>query len=260
MIKNLFFSLFLFLELAFAQGFRESLTDKERAWLDAHPVIKHTGNPVYLPYEAFNEKGRHLGMVADYLNIIEKMLGIKIERVVSSSWEDVLYKSREKQVDIITNYTNDDDFGSSHLITKGFIKSPIVVVKQIHNYYQHFISDLSELKGEKIAVGRRYAFLSPILKEYPLLNYIEVDTIENVLKGVSSGEFDAAIVSLNIGTYNISKHGLRNLQVLGKYDFELELGFQVAKENETLLHILNKVLDALSQEQHQKILNRWTVV
>ncbi|MBS4068559.1 MAG: PAS domain S-box protein [Sulfurimonas sp.] len=260
MIKNLLFFLFLFLELAFANGFRESLTNKEIEWLEAHPVIKHTGNPVYLPYEAFDAKGRHLGMVDDYLDIIEGMLGVKIERVASSSWEDALEKSRQKKVDILTNYTNDDDFASSHIITKGFIRSPIVIVKQKHDYYQPFISDFSELKNEKIALGRRYAFLRPVFKEYPELNYIEIDTIENVLKGVSSGEFDAAIVSLNIGTYNIFKHGLRNLQIVGRYDFDLELGFQVAKEDEVLLHILNKALDALSQEQHQKILNKWTAV
>ena len=260
MIKNLLFALFFFLGSAFGQSFKETLSDREIAWLDAHPIIKHTGNPVYLPYEAFDEKGRHLGMVADYLNAIEKILGIKIQRVPSVSWEDVLYKSREKQVDIITNYTNDNDFASTHSITKGFIKSPIVIVKQKHDYYQPFISDFSKLKDEKIALGRRYAFLRPVHREYPELNYIEVDTIENVLKGVSSGEFDAAIVSLNIGTYNISKHGLRNLQVVGKCDFELELGFQVAKEDETLLHILNKALDAITQEQHRDILNRWTTI
>lgn len=260
MIKNLLFLLFFFLGSAFGQSFKETLTDKERAWLDAHPIIKHTGNPVYLPYEAFDEKGRHLGMVADYLDAIEKLLGIKIERISSASWEDALYKSREKQVNILTNYTNDDDFASTHNSTKGFIRSPIVVVKQKTTKYQPFISDFSELKDEKIALGRRYAFLRPVFKEYPKLNYIEVDTIENVLKGVSNGEFDAAIVSLNIGTYNISKHGLRNLQVIGKYGFELELGFQVAKDDEALLHILNKALDALSQEQHQKIRNKWTTV
>lgn len=260
MLKKLLFLLFLFLESLFGDGFRNCLSEQERAYLDAHPILKHSGNPSYLPYEAFDKKGNHHGMVADYLDVIQKMLGVEIKRVPSLSWEDALSKSRDKKVDMITNYTNDDDFASTHLITKGFIKSPTVIVKQKHDHYEPFISDPSQLRGKKIAIGKKYAFLKHIYTEHPQLNYTEVDTIENVLKGVSSGEFDAAIVSLNIGTYNISKHGLRNLQVVGECDFELELGFQVAKEDEVLYSILNKALDAISQEEHQAILNKWTTV
>lgn len=260
MIKKVLLWLFFFLELAFGQSFRESLSQEERAWLEAHPLIKHTGNPHYLPYEAFDANYKHQGMVAEYLDAIENMLGVKIERVPSSSWEDALLKSKEKQVTMLTNYTNDDDFASTHSITKGFIKSPVVVIKQKTQRYQHFISDFAELKGERIALGKHYTFLRPIMKEYPELDYREVDTIESVLKGVSEGEFDAALVSLNIGTYTISEHGLRNLHVVGTHDFELELGFQVAKEDEVLLGILNKALDAFSHEQHHEITKRWTSV
>jgi len=260
MIKKVLFLFLFFLELAFGESFRESLSEKERAWLDTNPVIKHTGNPHYLPYEAFDANGKHLGMVAEYLDEIEKMLGVKIQRVPSSSWEDALLKSREKQVSMLTNYTNDDEFASTHSITKGFIKSPVVIIKQKTQRYQHFISDFAELKGEKIAVGKRYAFLKPIYKEYPELDYTEVESVEKILKGVSDGEFDAAMVSLNIGTYTVSEHGLRNLHVVGTHDFELELGLQVAKEDEVLLGILNKALDAFSHENYHKITNKWTSV
>lgn len=260
MLKKLLFLLFLFLESAFGDNFRQCLSEQEKAYLDAHPILKHSGNPFYLPYEGFDAKGNHQGMVADYLDIIQNKLGVEIKRVSSSSWEDTLSKSRDKKVDMITNYTNDDDFASTHIITKGFIKSPIVIVKQKHDHYEPFVSDPSELKDQKIGVGKKYAFLRPVYAKYPGLNYIEVDTIEKILKGVSSGEFNAAIVSLNIGTYNISKHALRNLQVVGKCDFELELGFQVAKEDELLGSILNKAIEAISQEEHQRILNKWTKV
>ncbi|MDD2652169.1 MAG: PAS domain S-box protein [Sulfurimonas sp.] len=260
MISKLLLLLFLFLESAFGQSFRESLSEKERAWLDAHPIIKHTGNPQYLPYEAFDANAKHRGMVAEYLDEIEKMIGIKIERVPSSSWEDALLKSKEKQVAMLTNYTNDDEFAATHSITKGFIKSPVVVIKKKTQKYQTFISDFEELKGEKIALERKHAFLKPVIKEYPELDYREVDTIEGVLKGVAEEEFDAALISLNVGTYNISEHGLRNLHVVGTHDFELELGFQIAKEDEVLLGILNKVLDAFSHKQHHEITNRWTLI
>lgn len=240
----------------FASDFRECLTKEQREWLASHPTIMYTGDPNHLPYEAFDEKGFHKGMVSNYLDIIEQKLKIKINRVPSASWLNAVQRSKEYQVDMFSDYTNDKEFQDSHVLTKGFIKSPVVIVKQKRDF-QPFISDLSELKKENIAIGKAYAFLKPIFKKYPSLNYVEVDTVEDVLKGVSTGKYDAAFVSLNIATYNITRHGLRNLQIVGKSDFDMELGFQIVKENAIFADILNITFESITQEEHQSISNRW---
>ncbi|MFA5427324.1 MAG: PAS domain S-box protein [Sulfurimonas sp.] len=252
-IVTLFFMAF---GVLFASGFRECLTKEQREWLASHPTIMYTGDPNHLPYEAFDEKGFHKGMVSDYLDIIEQKLKIKINRVPSASWLNVVQRSKEYQVDMFSDYTNDKEFQDSHILTKGFIKSPVVIVKQKRDF-QPFISDLSELKKESIAVGKAYAFLKPIFEKYPSLNYIEVGTVEDVLKGVSVGKYDTAFVSLNIATYNITRHGLRNLQIVGKSDFDMELGFQIVKENAIFADILNRTFESITQEEHQSISNRW---
>lgn len=259
-IKLYILAFFLLIsQVVLATDLRELLTNQELEWLEKHPIVKHTGNPNYLPYEAFDEHGKHVGMTADYLDLIEKKLNISIERVPSLSWSDAIAKSKNLQVDILSNYTNDKGFLNSHIFTKAFIKSPVVIIKQSSDF-NPFISDLSELKNDTIALGKKYAFLNPIFESYPDLNYIEIDCIEGVLKGVASGEYGSALVTLNIGTYNIAKHGLRNLQVVGKTDFEMELGLQVKEEYAPFVAILNKALNSISQEEHQKILNRWTKV
>jgi len=252
-IVTLFFMAF---GVLFASDFRECLTKEQREWLASHPTIMYTGDPNHLPYEAFDEKGFHKGMVSDYLDIIEQKLKIKINRVPSASWLNVVQRSKEYQVDMFSDYTNDKEFEDSHILTKGFIKSPVVIVKQKRDF-QPFISDLSELKKESIAVGKAYAFLKPIFEKYPSLNYIEVGTVEDVLKGVSVGKYDTAFVSLNIATYNITRHGLRNLQIVGKSDFDMELGFQIVKENAIFADILNRTFESITQEEHQSISNRW---
>lgn len=255
-ILSVFFTIF---QLVFASDFIDSLTSQERAWLDAHPIIKHTGNPNYLPYEAFDKQGRHDGMVSDYLDIIEEKLKIEIQRVPSSTWLDALSKSKRLQVDMLSNYTNDKDFLNTHIFTDSYIRSPVVVIKQ-RTDFQPFISNLLELKNNTIALGKKYAFFNSIFEEYPDLSYKEMNSIEDVLKGLASGEADSALVTLNIGTYTIAKHGLRNLQVVGKLDYEMKLGFQVKKEFEPFVNILNKALNSITQEEHQKILNKWTKV
>ena len=44
-----------------------TLTEKEREWLAEHPVIRFTGDPFWLPFEAFNEAGEYIGIVSDHL-------------------------------------------------------------------------------------------------------------------------------------------------------------------------------------------------
>jgi len=260
MKKSIFiiFILFISFNTLNAVELQDSLTTKEKEWLKAHPIIKHTGNPNYLPYEAF-DNGKHLGMVSDYLDLIEKKLHIKIQRVPSLSWADAIEKTKKDKVDILSDYTNDKQFKKTHISTQSYIQSPIVIVKKKTDY-QSFISDLSELSREKIAIGKKYAFFEPVFKKYPNLNYVEVNTIKDVLEGVASGEYSAALTTLNITTYGISNYGLRNIQIVGKSEFEMNLGFQVKKEYEYFATILNKALDSITQEERQEIVNRWTKV
>ena len=122
------FIYFIFSHLMFAAEFKDSLTKKELEWLHNHPTIKYSGNPNHLPYEAFDDYGNHIGMVADYLDIIKKKLNIEIQRVPSQPWPDAVKKNKNTQVDILSNYTNNKDFLNTYIMTHGFIKSPIVLI------------------------------------------------------------------------------------------------------------------------------------
>ncbi|MGB5329084.1 MAG: hypothetical protein WBO58_12750, partial [Gammaproteobacteria bacterium] len=56
-----------------------ALTDSERSWLNEHPSVSFTGDPNWLPYEAFNAKGEYIGIVAEHLKLISKISGITFD-------------------------------------------------------------------------------------------------------------------------------------------------------------------------------------
>jgi len=67
------FFLFFFLPMIVmaAASFADlELSESERKWLDAHPTVKFTGDPNWLPYEAFDKKGNYIGIVAEHLSLI----------------------------------------------------------------------------------------------------------------------------------------------------------------------------------------------
>ncbi len=233
-----------------------NLSDEEKQWLQEHPSIRFTGDPNYLPFESFDEKGNYIGMVADYLGILEERLGISFEKIPSKNWTDALRKARVKEVDVISTYIQDDALEASHVSTTGYIKSPIVIVTR-KDKRSHFITDLSQLGDDIIAVVRDYAYVDKVKQQFPKLNYLEVANVHDGMESVASGEVDAFLCSLTLATYSMGNMGLYNVHVAGKTDFSMELGLSVKKEFAPLVPILNKALASITQEETQEIIKQW---
>ena len=154
MITKIFFILALPLLLLGAPVHNTNelnLTQEEIQWLDKHPEIRFTGDPNYLPYEAFDQQGNYAGIVADYLSIIEKKLGIKFKKIPSASWSDALKKAKNGEVDVLADYTSNKALEPTHLSTIHHTKSTILIVSK-KDKYQSFLIDLSTLRNERIAV------------------------------------------------------------------------------------------------------------
>jgi ABC-type amino acid transport substrate-binding protein len=62
-----------------------TLTEAERAWLRAHPVIRVGIDRDFAPYEWLDEKGKFVGINADILRLLEPRLGVRFEVVEGKS-------------------------------------------------------------------------------------------------------------------------------------------------------------------------------
>uniref|UniRef100_UPI0040475A82 response regulator n=1 Tax=Aliarcobacter sp. TaxID=2321116 RepID=UPI0040475A82 len=235
------------------------LTDEERVWLEKHQIIKYAGNPNYMPFESFDSNGNYVGIVAEHLNWIEQNLGIRFEKIKTKTWSETLEKARDYSVDIFSNYMNVEDFKDRYISVPMNLKSPIVVVGK-KDKYKDFIVSLSQLKNETIAIAKDYFYLKEIYEQYPDLNYVEVDDSTIALKGVSSGIYDFALCSLPSATYIISSLGFANIEIIGKTDTYMQLGFFIKKEHEILSKILEKVLLNHSSTELYNIMKQWEKV
>ena len=57
------------------------LTDKERKWLADHGQIRLGVDPAYPPFDFVDENGTYSGMASDYVRLIGKRLGVRMEVV-----------------------------------------------------------------------------------------------------------------------------------------------------------------------------------
>lgn len=235
------------------------LSNEEKEWLKQNPIIKYAGDPNYMPFESFDENGNYVGIVAEHLNLIEQNLGIKFQIIKTNSWSETLEKAKEFKVDMFSNYMNIQEFQDTHISIPMQLKSPIVVVGK-KDKHKDFIVSLSQIKDEKIAVIKDYFYLKEIYKQYPNLNYIEVENATVALNGVSSGIYDVALCSLPVATYNISSLNLSNIEIIGKTDTYMQLGFSIKKEYEIFAKILEKVLINHSSVELYNIMKQWESV
>ena len=229
------------------------VNDMEKQWLAEHPLIRFVGDPHWLPYEAFDDQGRYIGIVADYLQLLEQKLHIKFDIVRTRTWSESLAKVKRGEVDVLSE-TVDSDLRSQLLFTQAYLTSPVVIVMRDKEDY---VDSIDQIKHRRLAVIKDYGYNPAIFHRYPGVKFSEVDTIQKGLTAVSIGEIDALLCTLAYASYYIGNQGVNNVRIVGKTEFMTQLGFGVRKEFAPLVPLLDRALNSISQNDKQRINDNW---
>lgn len=232
---------------------RLQLTDGEEAWLQSNPEVIFTGDPNWLPYEAFDTRGRYIGIVSEHLDLISTLTGIRFRIEPSETWTESTEKARKGLVDVLSE-TDDSDLRSHLTFTESYLSNPIVIAMKSD---QNFVDGLDKISDRRIALIRDYGYAPKIRRKYAAIDFSTVDDIQDGLVAVSTGEIDALLCTLALCSYTISELGLNNVRIVGKTEFDTKLAFGVRKDLPELVSILNKSIRLISPGQQQVILNEW---
>ncbi|MFV2058022.1 MAG: transporter substrate-binding domain-containing protein, partial [Thiohalomonadales bacterium] len=229
------------------------MSNSELQWLNKHPSISFTGDPNWLPYEAFNSNGQYIGIVAEHLKIISKLTGIKFEINPSKTWTESTDKAKNGSVDILSE-TDDSDLKSHLIFTNSYLSNPIAIV--MHNR-ENYVEGITKIKNRKIALIKDYGYAAKIRRKYANIQFVTVADIDDGLIAVSTGEVDALLCTLALCSYTIAELGLNNVRIVGKTEFDTKLALGVQKNLAELVPILNKAINEISPGQQQVILDAW---
>ena len=229
-----------------------ALSAAERAWLAGHRKIRFTGDPDWLPQEAFTSEGRYVGIVADILDLLEARLGILFERVPVKTWDEAVRLAETAEVDVLSETTSSER--DTMTFTEPYLLFPVVIIAKQGTQP---VPDPGELKGMRVAVVKGYGYVIPFRRQFPDLDYVEVDTVRDGLIRLSTGEVDAFLSAASTASYLMSELGLTNLRFIGSTGLSLDLGFGVRKDTPLLVSILNKALASITEEEKLKIRQKW---
>jgi len=229
------------------------LSESERNWLRAHSELNFIGDKSALPYGAFDENEDYIGIIADYLQLVSRQLGVSFNTHYLNNKQEHLAVSQQGGIDISSS-ENDIALKGSVLFTQAFHSSPYVIVMHKGT---GFVENIQQISDKKIALIKSSSYANAILHKFPNLNVLWVDSADEALSTVATNQADATIACLTRSVYILSKLGLNNLRVVGKTEYIHHLKFAVHKNLAPLVPLINRALDGLSEAEKQSTIESW---
>ena len=231
------------------------LTVEEQAWLADHQKIVVGGEMDWAPFDFVDENGKYTGIALDYLSIIREKLGIDIEIVTGDTWDELLSKLENKEIDVLPalyyakereDYAN---FTSSYIEVTDF-----VFTREDDNS----ISGFDDLHAKTTVVIKGYTVAGLLEKDYPEFNLIYAEDIRDALNILITGKADAFIGDIISTSYNISEYSLFGIKPIVPVPFlESDVYMAIRKDWPILKTVIDKVIKTISEDEHKKIRNKW---
>lgn len=235
--------------------FLQSLTTAENQWLeDSDFVISMAADPDWMPYERFNENGEFIGIVADYIKLMEQRSGIKINIVQTKDWQETVDLLTNNEIDMISAGIQPVIGRQYSTVSDHYLQSPVVIVMENNAPY---VDGLHALANKNVAVIDTFGYIDEINDSYPNVNIVPVPNIESGLLDVSTGKYDAMLCTLSSCGYRIAEMSLNSVRIVGSTEYKTYIAFLTPKEKSTIVPILNKALATVSEEEKREILARW---
>lgn len=231
-----------------------ALTPQERAWLNAHPLIRLAPDPDFRPIEYFDGNGQYQGAAADHVRLLEQKLGIRFAIVRLKNWDQVLDAFKRHEVDLLGAAAPTPARRHYMLFTTPLVEIPGGIFVRAGSRRS---LTLSELKGLKVAVVSNYLAHDYLRAERPEINLDVVPDVATGLSRVSLGVDDAYVENMANASYYLQKTGITNLRLAGYTSFTYQWGIGIRSDWPELQGILNKGVAAITADERQAIIGRW---
>ncbi len=228
---------------------------RERAWLQTHKKVK-VGTSQYIPLTFIDESGSMAGISADYLSLISERTGLSFEAEYFA-WPELMERSKSRRIDLFSGLKNPDR--DKYLnFTSPYLNVSYVVINRVD---APFLSDFSNLNGRKVAVVNNWTVHKLLKDEFPNVDIVPYGSLQKALRAVSTRRAEAYVGDLLTASHQIQEQVLNNLKIAAPAPFKDDfVRFAVRKDWPELVSIIEKVLQSITRDQREVILNKWLLV
>ncbi|MEJ2608888.1 MAG: transporter substrate-binding domain-containing protein [Candidatus Thiodiazotropha sp.] len=227
-----------------------NLTPPEKTWLVNHPVIRLGVDPDWEPVEYVTKSGEYRGISAEFMTHLQAILNVRFVHQPNLNWEEVMEAAKLAKLDALPAITPSEERSQYLNFTESYLHFPIMVFTRKD---APLITTIFDLGDVKVAVEKGYVTEEYLRRDYPMLRLVLKQTTKDAMKALATGEVDAYVGNLTLGSYFIDKYGFGNLKVAAPTPYANDLAIGVRKDWPELVAILNKALSTIDETQRRNI-------
>ena len=240
------------------QSIRLNLTEKERAFIEEHPVIRVSNEMDWPPFD-FAVGGQPLGLSIDLMEMLGDRLGLKFVFVNGYRWNELLDMFKQKKLDVLQSAYKTESRKAFGHFTKPYYRDKTVFIV---SKYSPGISNINDLNGKIIAAPKGWAYETYLVQNHPEINILTVKNMEEAFRAVKNGKADAAIELSAVARYLIEKNFLEGLKISGwfrEYDRNEHRSLHIlVRKDWPILHgMLEKALKTVTPGDIARLEQKW---
>ncbi|MBU1195714.1 MAG: transporter substrate-binding domain-containing protein [Proteobacteria bacterium] len=202
--------------------------------------------------------GKVTGLSIDYIERIFTRHNIRFE-YIEISWSDSLEDIKNNsKIDLTPTIRATSERQKDMVFTQEYLSLPWAIFTRTDS---PAIKGIDDLKGKTIVVEEGYVMHHLLEKDYPEINLhllSGLNLLEKCMGALATGQADAYIGNLVVGSYAILHKGFGNLKVAAPTPYETKNhSMGIRRDWPELAGIINKTLAAMNPEEHTAIREKW---
>ncbi|MEH6443041.1 MAG: EAL domain-containing protein [Oceanospirillaceae bacterium] len=232
-----------------------NLTASELVWLEKKSQLKLGIDRSFSPYEWIDDDAKYTGICADYIQILERRLGIPIVPVTDiNSWSEVLQIAKKGEFDLMSCLVRTKEREEYLNFSPSYVSSTAVIISEQASGY---IGTLDKLQGKVVAIHEGHFTNDLLRRDYPQINIVNTPSIQKALNLVAEGKVDAFVGDATAAGFVMKQEGILNLNFSGHTDYQSKFSFAIPRNNPILLGIVNKALASITKTERDAIFDHW---
>jgi diguanylate cyclase (GGDEF)-like protein len=232
-------------------------SDRQREYLQSKGPIRMCVAPDWMPIEGIDREGRHAGMAADFIRLMARRGGLKIELVPARTWDESFALGQQRRCDFFSLLMDSPSRRSFLDFTTPYLEIPGVIATSVN---VPFVAGLEQVLGERLGHMRGFAGIELLRLRHPGIQLVEVDSYEEGLTKVQNGELFGFIGNMMSIGHALQENKIYDVKIAGRIGHDNLMSIATRNDEPMLLEIFQKLVDSIEPAERQAIMNRWIAV
>ena len=208
----------------------------------------------HIPF-SFKNLNELIGIEIDFWKLISDKLSkpFNIEEVLKDNILNIFSNS----IKVKFVYSFKKESSDKNVLSNPIAKVPLALATKNG---VHYISDLNSVEHIKIGVLKDLEIFESLKRDYPNVNFIEINTIDDGIYRLKNNLLFGLIDNLYTLSHQIEQFQIDVLKINTTLKYKINIYLEVKKQNEQFIKIVNKIIDSLSEKEKSSIFNNYQLI